>query len=235
MLTPDSEIEGQEPLTRDRQAAGYLQHSKFSTQKESVRRFIDDLPMETKKHPVLDLGCGPGPSTKMLNSSGFEAVISCDFSMQSLLLNKEGLGTMCGNQLFVRVDLNHVLFASQSCGVLLMTDFLQHLGDWVKQKKFLEKASDALMVGGRYYLSCFNLNIKNYLRGDIHGSFCGDSIKYTRNHYKEMRKILPESMSIDELYPMNIFNDHVLDKFARRMPGALFLSRMLVVTGRRMF
>lgn len=232
MLTPDEKIEGNEAETRDKQASGYLQHIKFPTQRDSLDSFLKLLPESLKTRTVLDLGCGPGPSTELLRMKGFKHVVSVDFSMKSLSINKNSLPDSKEN-IFVRADLNQVSFAEQSCGVLMMTDFLQHLGDWNAQKAFLGNAANALEIGGEFYLSCFNMNIKNYLRGDVHGAFSNGAIPYSRIHHKEVVKMLPDFLTVDEFYPMNIFNAPLPDSLARRIPGAFFLGRMLVVTGRR--
>lgn len=232
VYTPNDKIKGEEQETRDRQASAYLKHSKFPTQKHSLNQFLPSLSCDLKKKPVLDLGCGPGPSTALLHNHGFHLVTSIDFSLQSLILNKGGIPKN-DDQQYICADLNQVSFVSDENGVLLMTDFLQHLGDWHAQKRFLKKALNSLLIGGQFYLSCFNLNIKNYLRGDIHGSFSNGAIQYSRIHHKELRKLLPDNMLIEDFYPMNIFNSSLLDRFARKVPGSLFLGRMSVITGSR--
>lgn len=232
MFTPDNNIQSGEVSARDRQASGYLQHSKFPTQKDSLTSFLQSVPESLKHKSVLDLGCGPGPSTGMLDMLGFKRTVSVDFSFQSLLINRDGLTNTCGHE-FVRADLNQVTFAEQSCGVLMMTDFLQHLGDWGSMLRFLNNAVNSLEIGGKFYLSCFNLNVKHFIRGDIHGTFSNGSIPYSRIHHKEIAKLLPDFLSVDEFYPMNIFNAPLPDRIARRVPGSFFLGRMLVVTGQR--
>ena len=232
IYSSDALIGCEEYVTRDKKAHSCLEHRKLPTQVTSISTFLSVIPDQFKNEKVLNLGCGSGPSTALLHEHGFNDVTAIDFSMERLKVNKQGLPDD-ERRWFVRADLNQVDFAPERCGLLMMADFLQHLGDWQDQKHFLVKASNALMKGGRFYLSCFNLNIKNYLRGDIHGSYSNNTIQYTRMHYKEISKLLPDNLVIDEFYPMNIFHSPVMDNLARKIPGAFLLGRMLVVTGRR--
>ncbi|WP_176957513.1 class I SAM-dependent methyltransferase [Mariprofundus sp. KV] len=232
LYTPDSRlVEKPEHVIRDKQANGYLQHCKFGSHRESLSTFISLLPEFAKQRPILDLGCGPGPSTEILQDYGFEKLVSIDFSTQSLLLNKSQLDII--HPKFVRADLNEVSFVEKSVSVVLMTDFLQHLGDWDVQYSFMQKTLRALIPGGRFYLSCFNINIKNYLKGDIHGSFSNGNIRYSRLHHKELCQLIPEGFVVDAIKPMNISMNSRVDKLLCKLPLASFLGRWSVVTGFR--
>ena len=77
---------------------------------------------------------------------------------------------------FVQADLNDTFFVPDSTDVLLMADFLQHLGPEAVQRRFLRNAFEALRPGGRFYLSFFNTNLKNRLKSDINGSFADGAI-----------------------------------------------------------
>lgn len=114
-----------------------------------------------------------------------------------------------------------------------MADFIQHIGNRDVQKQFLSNASESLILGGRFYLSCFNLNIKNYIKGDIQGAYANGSIPYERIHHLELHQLFPQQLSIENIYPMNIFHTPLLDRIARSFPFSGFLGRMTVVTGRK--
>ncbi len=58
-----------------------------------------------------------------------------------------------------------------------MCDFLQHLGGHEARSAFLSKAFSWLAPGGYFYLSFFNFNIKNYLKGDLRGHFADGAIR----------------------------------------------------------
>lgn len=220
-----SDIFDPEMMVRDRQAAGYLQHRKFPTQVARIRRFIKSLPRA--RLPVLDLGCGPGPTTEMLADKGFE-VLAVDFSRRSLELNKSK------SALFVQADLRDIHFASESIDGLMMADFLQHLGSLRVQAKFLESIFRPLVSGGWFFLSCFNANLKNLLRGDVDGSFANGQIRYHRSTPSQMLAILPVTVKVESVRSMNVFHQPILDEVATRLPLSRLLARMIVVTGRKL-
>lgn len=87
--------------------------------------------------------------------------------------------------------------------------------------------------GGRFYLSFFNLNIKNYLKGDVHGGFSGGKIRYERLTARNVIADFPADVLVDKVLPMNIVRGAALDRLLGALPLALYLSRMVVVTGRK--
>jgi 2-polyprenyl-3-methyl-5-hydroxy-6-metoxy-1,4-benzoquinol methylase len=127
-----ADSEKPEMRARDRQAHGYMMHSKFPTQIHRIRSFVAGLPEGARALPVLDLGCGPGPTTAILLAAGFR-VIAIDFSLTSLELNKEQCRDL-GDVLYVHADLTQIKFAERRAGGLMMADFLQHLGGPDRQK-----------------------------------------------------------------------------------------------------
>jgi SAM-dependent methyltransferase len=218
------DISTPEMIVRDSQAEGYLQHTKFPTQIRQMARFIRGLPRSMR--PVLDLGCGPGPTTRMLTDQGFE-VIAVDFSRRSLELNA------AKSALLVQADLRDIRFVENSVDGLMMADFLQHLGDLEVQQKFLNRVFDALASRGWFFLSCFNANIKNLLRHDINGSFASGQISYLRSTPARILKMLPPTVAVDNVRPMNLFHQPKLDDIASRLPLARLIARMIVLTGRK--
>ena len=88
----------------------------------------------------------------------------------------------------------------------MMVDFLQHLGDAATQKDFLHKAFSALKPGGWFYLTFFNTNIVNRLKGDIEGTFADGQIPYRRLSAKEVRAMLPRDVNVDTVDWSNIFH-----------------------------
>ncbi len=88
----------------------------------------------------------------------------------------------------------------------MMVDFLQHLGDAATQKDFLHKAFSALKPGGWFYLTFFNTNIVNRLKGDIEGTFADGQIPYRRLSAKEVRAMLPTDVNVDTVDWSNIFH-----------------------------
>ena len=214
-----------EMMVRDRQADGYLQHRKFPTQVARIRRFITSLPRG--RLPILDLGCGPGPTTEMLEYMDFE-VLAVDFSRRSLELNKSK------SALLVQADLRDIHFANESVGGLMMSDFLQHLGDLRVQATFLETIFRALVSGGWFFLSFFNTNLKNLFRGDIDGSFAEGKIRYHRSKPSQVLDILPATVKVGSVRSMNVFHQPTLDDVASRLPLGRLFARMIVMTGQKL-
>src|SRR6516164_9485765 len=219
-----TDISSPEMIARDMQAAGYLAHAKLPAQIDRMRRFI--APLCRSARPVLDLGCGPGPTTQMLSEMGFE-IVAVDFSKRSLELNK------AKSAIFVQADLNDIRFAKGSVDGLMMADFLQHLGDLDVQEAFLHRTFEALAPRGWFFLSCFNTNIKNMLRRNIEGTFAGGKIRYHRVSPSRIVSMLPSTAHIESVRPMSIFHSPFLDDIVTRFPFAYLIARMVVVTGRK--
>ena len=219
--------------TRDHQARGYLQHAKFPTQIARLRRFLARIPKHARTYPALDLGCGPGPNTQLLVDSGYR-VVAVDFSRESLLVNRESVRSVPQAEVcHVQADLKQLDLAPACTQLLLMCDFLQHLGEASVRRAFLARAFKWLQPGGYFYLSFFNLNIKNYLKGDVHGAFAAGSIQYERLVAGEVITMFPDDIAIDAITPMNIFHQALPDRLAARLPGARFLSRLMAIEGHR--
>jgi len=225
-----------EAATRNQEAPNYLELPKFPTQLDSMKRFIDALPAELQAFPALDLGCGPGPTTAMLLQRGYR-VIAVDFSAASLRLNAAVNAQHESRVMYVAADLRKFRVAAESCGVLMMADFLQHLGDVDDQRRFLHKILPALVPTGRFYLSCLNYNVKNWWKKDRIGSFSGGAmpgtISYRRSQVREVLSMLPSTIEVLAIHPMNIFHNAVADRMASRLPLPFLLARMIVVIGRR--
>jgi len=230
--TVSSELEEiSEVNARDRQSKGYLSHSKFPIQIFRFGHFLKLLSERQKKLPALDLGCGPGPTTKMLLENGLD-VVAVDFSYKSLLINFDTTKLDDNAVCFVQADLNKIKLKKSSTGVLVMADFLQHLGEYQDQKDFMHKAIATLVPGGIFYLSFFNTNIKNYLKDDINGSFCGGDIPYRRLSTKEVVDMLPRNIRVLEIQPMNIVHNVFFDKLFCAIPFLRnILARMIVIVG----
>jgi 2-polyprenyl-3-methyl-5-hydroxy-6-metoxy-1,4-benzoquinol methylase len=231
--TPPEELEKNvEVRARDRQASRYLEHSKFPTQIFRFEQFVASLPSQVMEKPVLELGCGPGPYTRMLLDSSY-SVVAVDFSAESLDLNRRTTAGTSKPVCYVQADLNELTMARESTNLLLMCDFLQHLGHLDTRNAFLTKAFSWLAPGGHFYLSFFNFNIKNYFLGDLHGAFAGGAIRYERLLPNEVVAALPDSTRVDSVVPLNIFRHARPDRLASAVPGARYLARMIAISGRK--
>lgn len=219
-----------EMLVRDQDAFNYISHPKFPTQLARLKRFIQSKAASEQGGKVLDLGCGPGPTTKLLLEAGYD-VVAVDFSIQSLALNAQHCGEKHGHALFVQGDLNAIEFTDGAADGLMMADFLQHLGDKQTQRAFLQKIFRALKPGGWFYLSFFNTNLLNRIQRDLEGA--RKNIPFRRLTLGEVRGMLPAGLEIECQSVMNIFNAAGLDRIATRLPFAPLFAHMAVIEGRR--
>lgn len=222
-----------EVRARDNQAKGYLMHSKFPTQISRMQRWMSNIPKELLSGITLDLGCGPGPTTKMLLEIGARNILSVDFSINSLRINKDICQYHTEKPIYILQDIRDTKLMESSISVLVMADFLQHITDKNARDNFLNKAIKSLIPGGYFFLSFFNINIKNYLKNDIVGSFASGTIKYERINYKKVISSFPDNIIIDRVIPMNISHHAVFDRLLCTLPFSIFFSRMIVIQGRK--
>jgi SAM-dependent methyltransferase len=227
---PDGAHSPPEILVRDQDALNYISHKKFPTQIARLEKFIHAHAPTNLPCKILDLGCGPGPTTELLLQAGFE-VAAVDFSIRSLSINAHLCRYMAERALFVRADLNGVDFTENSVDGLMMADFLQHLGDRQAQITFLHKVFRALKPGGWFYLSFFNTNLFHRVTRDFEGTR-GD-IGYRRLSLREVRGMLPKGVQVQKQSLMNIFNDARMDNIATGLPFARCVAPMAVIEGRR--
>ena len=89
------------------------------------RRLLKALLSSTRTHrnsPIIDAGCGVGSNLPLLESLGFK-VIGVDSEFYSLSLCKKRLSEV----LLVNGDLMNLPFKSNSIGLVIATDILEHL------------------------------------------------------------------------------------------------------------
>lgn len=174
------------------------------------------------------MGCGPGPYTAILSGRGGLAI---DFSRTSLEINKKSCATEA-DWVFLQEDLNNLVIPKFEFDISVMADFIQHLGSRTQREELLMKSFSALKPGGYFYLTFFNVNILNYLRGDIHGGWVSNSIIYERLTIENVISSLPGCAIVKSVRPMNIFNKSCwLDRAVSRFPMARYLGRMIEITG----
>ena len=222
-----------EVIARDNQAKEYLDHSKFPTQISRMQSWMFNIPKELLAGITLDLGCGTGPTTQMLLEIGTRNVLSVDFSINSLRINKDVCQNHTTKPIYILQDIRNIRFKKSSASVLVMADFLQHIIDNNEREKFLMNAFQSLIPGGYFFLSFFNVNIKNYFKNDISGSFASGAIKYERLNYKNVISSFPDDIVIDKIIPMNISHHAAFDRFLCSFPFSNLFSRMIIIQGRK--
>ena len=224
---------GSEEVTRDRQAPGYLQHKKIKSQSKFFDRFVSGIKgtdtLNAEK-VVLDLGCGPGPTVKILANHGFENITAIDFSEKSLLLNQQD-NSHSKHIKWIQADLRHLAFEPAAADVLIMEDFIQHVGTHQDKIALIKNALGALKPGGHFYLSFFNFNILNYFKGDLHGTFSNGSIPYERLIPSEILAVVLEQVTATRIYPMNITHKYEIDNFMAHVPFSKYIARMYAFEG----
>ena len=226
-----------EAVVRDRQAfgylkhkIGYLKHKKHSVHIDLITKFLANIP--PGGGAVLDLGCGPGPTTKLLAGKGF-SVTAVDFSPESLRLNAESCAELSPPPTFVCADLRTWQPERDVAEGLMMSDFLQHIGDAKTQKAALSRYFSGLKPGGWFYLSFMNFNLKNRIKGDREGVWSG-AIPYRRMNAYEVAAMLPEGVRPLAAQYANISHDTRLDAVLRRLPGAQWMARWALISGRKL-
>lgn len=229
-----------ERAVRDRQASTYLQHAKFPTQVASVQSWLRGVsaaaaassPATAGRPVALDLGCGPGPYTQLLLQAGYD-VLAMDTSAASLEINADTCRQAAGaaETCFIQYDLNHLALRPASVDLVLMADFIQHLGGRQQRERLLREVASAMKPGARFYLSFFNLNFKHFLKGDVHGSFAGGAIRYERLTLRNMLVELPPELRVDATQPLNVFHAAGPDRLAALLPGVFWLARMAAISG----
>lgn len=218
-----------EMVCRDKQAAGYVGHSKFPTQIGSFQNWMSYAIKLNEHAKILELGSGPGPFTAILSNEKCR-VLAVDFSRESLRINKRSCEI--GRCVFLQQDLNKIIFPNVAFDAVVMADFIQHLGGRTQREILLSKAIEVLKPGGVFYLTFFNLNIKHYIRGDVHGGYSSGQIRYERLTPKNVIDSLPATAKVLSVRPMNIVNSsYWIDRSLSYLPGMKFLGRMIEITG----
>jgi 2-polyprenyl-3-methyl-5-hydroxy-6-metoxy-1,4-benzoquinol methylase len=218
-----------EEITRDKQANGYLKHDKLPSQSKFFNKFLSNIKGPNTEKVVLDLGCGPGPTVKILVENGFSTITAIDFSESSLHINKNNTSNQSVN--WIRADLQQIHFEKNTVDVLIMADFIQHVGSHQDKLNLLINSLSALKSGGYFYFSFFNFNLYNYLKGDLHGSFANGTIPYERLIPSEFIDILSKDLNVTKAYPMNITHNYKLDSFLGTLPFSKLAAKMFAIEG----
>ena len=227
-----SALQPAEERIRDMQSGTYLAHTKIDSQTKFIRRFINSLDTAHRDSAiVLDLGCGPGPTVSLLREAGYTQITAIDFSADSLLINKRS--NPADTIDWLSADLLTLKAVPDAVDLLLMSDFIQHVGTYTDKLQLLQNAIEALKSGGSFFISFFNFNIVNFLKGDLRGNFENGAIQYERLLAKEMLQLIAKSVVIKRHYAMNITHNYQIDNWLGRLPGAAFIGRMYAIEGIR--
>jgi hypothetical protein len=125
----------------------------------------------------------------------------------------------------LQADLNDLIIRKKSTKVLILSDFIQHLGSHEKILSFLDKAMNSLQKDGLLYLSFFNFNIKNYLKSDRKGAFSNGSIRYERLIAKEIEQVISTRCKIIESCGINSSYNPKIDGIISKTKVSRFTGR----------
>ena len=96
-------------------------HWWFFVRRRLLKRLLHslDLPQEFS---AVDIGCGTGSNLRILGSVGIDNVVGLDRSLYALSLAKKKV-----NLPFVRGDINNLPIRSNSVGLIIALDVLEHI------------------------------------------------------------------------------------------------------------
>jgi len=113
-------------------------HWWFSVRRKLLKSVLSSLPLPLDSL-ALDIGCGTGSNLRLLRKEGF-SVIGLDHSLYAL-----SLARMTPQDPFINADLNWLPIRSESIGLIIAMDILEHLED---DRNGIRECFQALKRGG---------------------------------------------------------------------------------------
>ena len=156
--------------------------------------------------------------------------MSIDFSKNSLDINKNSFPSE--NICWIVADITKIKFVPKSVDLLIMSDFIQHIMGFNKRIEFVNDALQSLKPNGKFYLSFFNFNLINYLKGDRVGSFSGKKIPYERMNSHEIINRL-KNVKINRIIYNGYSYNYYIDKFISNFPFTKYLARYAIIEGEK--
>lgn len=117
----------------------------------------ENIFIESRYIPIIDLGCGFGNDTLYLNERGYE-VISCDFSEEAL----KRLSNFIDNLNVRCFDLKNGLPFEENCAKVVIADLSLHYFTWNETKSILKEIGRVLMNEGFLLCRVNSTNDINY-------------------------------------------------------------------------
>lgn len=154
----------------------------------------ENILINSKDTPIIDLGCGSGNDTIYLKERGYE-VISCDFSEKVLIRLSnfvDNLNTEC-------FDLKAGIPFEDNCAKVVISDLSLHYFTWDDTEKILKDISRILMNEGVLLCRVNSTNDKNYGAGqgiEIEENFYNIDGKLKRFFNKQQLKKLFKDWNI---------------------------------------
>ncbi len=109
-------------------------HWWFVVRRRLLRRLLDslDVPLDS---PIIDIGCGTGSNLRTLDGAGRSSVLGLDLSTYALLLAKKKVRFP-----LINGDINHLPIRTNSIGLIIAMDLLEHLDNDLDALRELHRA-----------------------------------------------------------------------------------------------
>lgn len=163
---------------------------------------------QSRKTPIIDLGCGYGNDALYLNERGFKT-ISCDFSNAALMRMKNFIAEPNTVQLNM---LDNLPFKT-GVAKLLIADLSLHYFSWLETKQVVFESSRILCDDGHILCRVNSTNDHN------HGA--GEGVPLEKNYYNvngKLKRFFDKSL-LEELFQnweITYIQETELDRFAKK-------------------
>lgn len=228
----------QEMRARDAQAGEYDRRIARGVQLIETEAIIHRLRLASGQ-VVLDAGAGTGKLTHAAAAAG-ATVVAVDFSVQSLLVNRERARADWRIYLLA-ADLRRLPVRPASCDRVISAQVIEHLPTAEDRAQAVALMSRALKPGGRMVLTAYNYNLGARLEDQREGAHRGEIFFHCLTP-PELRAMFA-GLDIEELCGVRNLPAIIaetssraarwLDHAAERLPCSRLIGDLLLVAARK--